>query len=57
MAIYIRILLSVMLVSTIGQNYSVKKDICLGNYVERRNVPPVAITHVICAIFIFFFAA
>lgn len=57
MAIYITILLSVMLVSTIGQNYSVKKDICLGNYVERRNVPPVAITLVICAIFIFFFAA
>ena len=57
MAVYITILLSVMLISTIGQNYSEKKDIYLGYRLERRNVPPVAITLVICAILIFFFAA
>ncbi len=57
MAIYITILLSVMLVSTIGQNYSVEKDIHLGRYVERRWLPSVAITFVVCAILIFFFAA
>ena len=57
MAIYITILLSVMLISTIGQNYSVKKEIHLGQHSVERRIPSLLTTLVICAILIFFFAA
>lgn len=57
MAVYISILLSVMLVSTLGQNSAIEKDVRLGHQIERRKIPSVLITLIICAILIFFFAA
>ena len=57
MAVYISILLSVMLVSTLGQSSAIEKDIRLGNQIEKRKIPSVLFTLIICAILIFFFAA
>ncbi|MBR5246886.1 MAG: EpsG family protein [Clostridia bacterium] len=57
MAVYITILLSVMFVSALGQNSAIEKPVRLGQCIEKRKIPSLLTTVIICAILIFFFAA
>ena len=57
MAIYIIILLSVIVISLIGENYASVKEVSLGNNIQTKKIATPMTVALVCGIFIFFFAA
>lgn len=57
MAVYITIWLLVMMVTMYGSKYAPQKEIRLGKEVQTRKIVAPIIVFLVCAIFIFFFAA
>lgn len=57
MVVYISILLLVMIITAAGDGFATEKEVCLGTANQKRKIATPFIIFLVCAIFIFFFAA